>query len=238
MIKVVMFDLGQTLIDEANQQRPFPHAIEALATITKANPAPAICLVSDFKMDLTPAQAMKEYLVILDAAGLRAFFQPVQKRVTLSNHAAAVKPSAKIFKKALQRLGLPATPFKHCCFITENAAHIKAAREQLHMQAFQFGVDFTDWAEVPAMLGVAAPSAGNSGWQTISVPGHADLKNIEVEVPAAPDAMEEVKSYVASLANNEQIAGRPGKPAFRATHMLVKDPKGKRRLVRKGFSQF
>jgi len=45
MMRVVMFDLGQTLIDEANQQRPFPHAIEALTTITKAKPAPAICLV-------------------------------------------------------------------------------------------------------------------------------------------------------------------------------------------------
>jgi hypothetical protein len=81
-------------------------------------------------------------------------------------------------------------------------------------------------------------SAGNSAWHTISVPGHEDLKNIEVEVPASPEAIEEVKSYVASLANSEQIAGRPGKPAFRATHMLVKGSKGKRRLVRKGFSLF
>jgi hypothetical protein len=47
-----------------------------------------------------------------------------------------------------------------------------------------------------------------------------------------------VKSYVASLANNEQIAGRPGKPALGATHTLVTDPKGQRRLVRKRFSQF
>jgi FMN phosphatase YigB (HAD superfamily) len=237
MNKVVMFDLGETLIDEVNQL-PFPHAIEALTTITKAKPAPEICVVSDFNMDLTPAKAMKEYLAILDAAGLRAFFEPVQKRVTLSNHAAAMKPSAKIFRKALQRLGMSATPLKDCCFITENAAHIKAAHEQLHMQTIQFGVDFTDWAEVPALLGVASPSAGSSDWHTISVPGHKDLKNIEVEVPASPDAIEEVKSYVASLANNEQIAGRPGKPAFRATHMLVTDSKGKRRLVRKGFSQF
>lgn len=237
MIKVVMFDLGQTLIDETNQQRPFPHAIKALTTITKANPGPEICLVSDFKMDLTPAKAMKEYLAILDAAGLRAFFEPVQKRVTLSNHAAAAKPSRKIFKKALQRLGMPATPLEHCCFITENADHIKAAREQLHMQTFQFGVDFTDWAKVPAMLGIALPSVGSSGWHTISVPGHEDLKDVEVEAPDSPNAIEEVKSYVASLANSDQIAGRPGKPAFRATHMLVTGPKGKRRLVRKGFSQ-
>lgn len=236
MIKVVMFDLGQTLIDEANHQRPFPHAIEALTTITKAKPALKTCLVSDYKMELTPAKAMKEYLAILDAAGLRAFFEPVKKRVTLSNHAGAVKPDRRIFVKALQRLGVPATPLKDCCFITENAAHIKAAREQLHMQAFQFGVDFADWAEVPAMLGVASPAVGGGGWHTISVPGHEDLRDIEVEAPASPDAIEEVKSFVASLANSGQIGGRPGKPAFRATHLLVEGPAGKRRLVRKGFS--
>jgi len=233
-----MFDLGETLIDEANQQ-PFPHALQALRAITKAHPAPKTCLVSDFKMELTPAKAMKEYVAILKAAGLRSFFEPVEKRVTLSNHAGAVKPSRKIFKKALQRLGVPATPFKHCCFITENAAHIEAAREKLHMQAFQFGVDFTDWRDVPAMLGVTAGSVGTSGGlHTISVPGHEDLKDIQVEVPDSPDALEEVKSYVASLANNEQIAGRPGKPALGATHTLVIDPKGQRRLVRKRFSQF
>jgi FMN phosphatase YigB (HAD superfamily) len=183
IIKVIMFDLGETLIDEANQQ-PFPHALQALRAITKAHPAPKTCLVSDFKMELTPAKAMKEYVTILKAAGLRSFFEPVEKRVTLSNHAGAVKPSRKIFKKALQRLGVPATPFKHCCFITENAAHIEAAREKLHMQAFQFGVDFTDWREVPAMLGVTAGSVGTSGGlHTISVPGHEDLKDIQVEVP-------------------------------------------------------
>src|SRR2546423_14138334 len=123
MIKVVMFDLGQTLIDDV-QQRPFPHVIDALKAIN-ASSAPKTCLVSDFNMDFTPARAMKEYLAVLDAAGLRKFFEPVQKRVTLSNHAAAVKPSRKIFKKALERLGLPATPFKDCCFITESAAHSK-----------------------------------------------------------------------------------------------------------------
>jgi FMN phosphatase YigB (HAD superfamily) len=238
MTKVVMFDLGQTLIDEANHQRPFPHAIEALTTISKAKPALKTCLVSDFKMELTPAKAMKEYLAVLDAAGLRVFFEPVEKRVTLSNHAGAKKPDRKIFEKALQRLGVPATPLEDCCFITENAAHIKEAREQLHMQAFEFGVDFTDWGEAPAMLGVASPAAGGSAWHTISVPGHEDLDNIQVEAPASPDAIEEVKSYVASLADNEQIAGRPGKPAFRASHMLVAGPQGQRRLVRKGFSLF
>ena len=232
MIKVVMFDLGQTLIDGANH--PFPHAIESLTAIAHASPAPKTCLISDYKMDLTPAKAMKEYLAILDAAGLRALFEPVQKRVTLSNHAGVAKPDRRIFEKALQRLKMTATPFKHCCFITENADHIKAAREKLHLQAFQFGVDFADWAGVPAMLGMA--SAGGGGWHAISVPGHEDLQDIEVEAPSSPDAIEEAKSFAASLAGSGQIAGRPGKPAFRATHMLVPGPAGKRRLVRRGFS--
>ena len=235
MIKVVMFDLGQTLIDDV-QQRPFPHVIDALRKIN-ASSVPKTCLVSDFKMDLTPARAMKEYLAILDASGLRKFFEPVQKRVTLSNHAAAVKPSRKIFKKALERLGLPATLFKDCCLITESAAHIKAAREKLQMQAFQFGVDFQDWADVPNLLGVGSPpTSSDKGWQIISVPGHEDLNDIEVQAPASAEGIEEVKSYVASLADNEQIAGRPGKRAFRATHRLVKGSEGKRKLVREGFS--
>jgi len=235
MIQVVMFDLGQTLIDEVHQ-RPFPHVIEALKTIN-ANFAPKTCLVSDFTMDLTPARAMKEYLAVLDAAGLREFFEPVEKRVTLSNHAGAMKPSRKIFETALQRLGLPATPLKDCCFITENAAHIKAAREELEMEAFQFGVDFHDWAYVPNLLGLApSPISGDTGWQIISVPGHEDLKDIEVQAPASAEGIAEVKSYVASLADNEQIAGRPGKRAFRATHRLVTDSEGKRKLVREGFS--
>jgi hypothetical protein len=235
MIKVVMFDLGQTLIDDVHQ-RPFPHVIDALEAFN-ASSAPKTCLVSDFKMDLTPARAMKEYLAILDAAGLRRFFEPVQKRVTLSNHAAALKPSRKIFKKALERLGVPATPFKDCCFITENPAHIEAARTELEMQAFQFGVDFQDWADVPKLLGVGSGStSSDSNWQVISVPGHEDLENIEVQAPASGEGLEEVKSYVASLADNDQIAGRPGKRAFQATHRLVTGPEGKRKLVRAGFS--
>src|SRR5262249_18620555 len=128
---------------------------------------------------------------------------------------------------------------KHCCFITENAAHIEAAREKLHMQAFQFGVDFTDWRDVPAMLGVTAGSVGTSGGlHTISVPGHEDLKDIQVEEPDSPDALEEGESYVASLANNEQIAGSRGNPALGAPPRLVPDPKGRRRLLRNRFSQF
>lgn len=148
MISVVMFDLGETLIG-ANGQ-PFAHVPEALTAIGKMNVKS--CLVSDFDMHVSVAAAMTQYLKVLDKAGLRQFFEPVNQRVTLSNHAKASKPAAKVFKKALQRLGTASTPFADCLFITENAAHIEAARNELKMKGLQFGVDFTDWSEVPAKI--------------------------------------------------------------------------------------
>src|SRR6266481_8948142 len=100
MIEVVMFDLGDTLID-ANDH-PFPHAGEAITQIsgfkTSAGKKLKLCLVSDFTMPTAPVTAAKvkslfdEYLKILDGTHLRSYFEPVKKRVTLSTHAGAMKP--------------------------------------------------------------------------------------------------------------------------------------------------
>ena len=165
MIKVVMFDLGGTLIDDARQ--PFPHVNDALTAIaefkTTDGEALRSCLVSDFTMPSAPVTAAKitalfnEYLDILEETGLRSFFEPVGKRVTLSTQAGEVKPDRKIFEKALQRLGADAE-LEECLLITENAAHINKARTALHMQTLQFGSagagqpDFDDWAEAPALV--------------------------------------------------------------------------------------
>jgi FMN phosphatase YigB (HAD superfamily) len=59
MIKVVMFDLGDTLID-ANDH-PFPHVADALTAIAgfktaEGNPLKS-CLVSDFAMAPVPDEA-------------------------------------------------------------------------------------------------------------------------------------------------------------------------------------
>jgi hypothetical protein len=165
MIRVVMFDLGQTLIDADNH--PFPHVAEALTAVsgfkTAAGQPLRSCLLSDFTMatpPVTPAKVtalFNQYLAILGQSGLRPFFEPVKKRVTLSTHAGAMKPDRKIFEKALQRLG-GAVPLEDCLFITENADHIDKARNQLHMQALQFRAagashfDFDDWAAAPALI--------------------------------------------------------------------------------------
>ena len=64
---------------------------------------------------------------ILRETGLDVFFLPLVQRVTLSTEVGAFKPAALVFRAALDRLesGLP---FHHAMFVTENAAHVAAAR--------------------------------------------------------------------------------------------------------------
>jgi hypothetical protein len=66
-----------------------------------------------------------EYLKLLEQFGLRAFFEPVDRRVTLSTHAAANKPDRRVFEKAIARLGVSAA-LTDCLFITENVSHRRA----------------------------------------------------------------------------------------------------------------
>ena len=170
MLRVIMFDLGLTLIDENNQ--PFPHVKEALTAIqgmvTSGAKPLQTCLVSDFTMPAPPPTPAKiktlfnEYLQILDSTGLRPFFEPVQKRITLSSDAGALKPDRRVFTTALQRLGSIAK-LSECLFITENAAHIKAAHKQLKMQTLQFRAagsakfDFDDWSQAPLLIAHLLP---------------------------------------------------------------------------------
>jgi len=165
VIRVVIFDLGRTLIDSTNQ--PFAHVKEALTAIssftTTGGTPLRSCLVSDFRAPSPPVTAAKikaifdEYLAILDQTGLRPFFEPVKKRVTLSTHAGTEKPDRKIFQTALQRLGAK-VPLTECLLVTEESAHIHEVRHNLGMQTLQFRsagsseFDFDDWAEVPMLI--------------------------------------------------------------------------------------
>ena len=165
MIRVLIFDLGQTLVDV--ELRPLAHvrtALAALAEFVGADGRPLHrCLVSDFTMlplPVKPAQlrsVFDAYLALLDRTGLRPFFEPVQRRVTLSTHAGALKPAAAVFLKALARLHVKAE-LGECLFITEKAEHVLAARQTLGMQALQFralggaAFDFDDWSQAPALI--------------------------------------------------------------------------------------
>jgi beta-phosphoglucomutase-like phosphatase (HAD superfamily) len=165
MIRVVMFDLGRTLVDET--RRPFPHVEDALAAIaefkTEDGKPLQSCLVSDFEVSDRPVTEAEipalfaQYLSILDQTGLRRFFESVNERVTLSIHARAMKPDRRIFEKALERLGVT-LPLEDCLLVTEEASHIHDARTILKMKALQFRnagsgqADFEDWAEAPALI--------------------------------------------------------------------------------------
>jgi hypothetical protein len=173
MIRVVLLDLGLTLID--SQNRPFPHVKEALTTIQSFTTARGkkllTGLVSDFDLAAPPATPAKitaifnRYLAVLDGTGLRPIFEPVQRRVTLSTHAGVPKPNRKIFETALARLRSKAL-LRECLFITENQEHIRVARTALRMSALQFRssasstFDFDDWLQAPAMVAHLIDAAG------------------------------------------------------------------------------
>jgi hypothetical protein len=170
-----MFDLGLTLIDA--QRRPFPHVAAALAAIqglASGGAKPLLtCLVSDYEMPSPPVAPEKidalfaAYLHTLDGTGLRPLFEPVHERVTLSTHAGVGKPDRKIFTTALERLGAR-VPLAACLLVTEEAAHVRAARDDLGMHALQFRApgaaqfDFDDWAQAPLLVAhLLAPGAAN-----------------------------------------------------------------------------
>ena len=169
MIRVVMFDLGETLVD-ANR-KPFPHAHEAVSAIVGFETADGkplqSCLVSDFTMPSPPSSPAKvkklfdDYLTILKSTGFADLFTPHDRRVTLSTHAGFRKPDKRVFETALKRLKSKAA-LSECLFITENATHISAAHA-IGLTALRFGGDFTDWSTVPALVAalVAPQDAAN-----------------------------------------------------------------------------
>ena len=244
MIRVVWFDLGQTLVDA--QRRPFPHVPAALAAIagfhTAAGKPLRIALISDFTMvepPLTPARVkpvFDEYLAILDATGLRHFFEPVARRVTLSTHAGVAKPARALFEKALGRLQLKAG-LDECALITEEAAHIEAVRTKLGMKALRFGpagahgVDFSDWSQAPALLAhlLGTPGGDNVSNVHAAITAHLAALGVEVEGIRGGDAAGEFHVFHAS-GHTWHATSLPGHPAL--DPLLVALPA--QALVRRG----
>ena len=156
MVRVVLLDLGGTLV---GPEGPFPHVEEALTALTELDGSTGepllTALVSDFPAAEPPTpegtqRRFAEYLALLDGFGLRSFFEPVERRVTLSTHAGVQKPDRRVYELALRRLGTDAT-LADCLVITEDAGHIAACRA-LGMQTLRFGGDFDDWSQAPARV--------------------------------------------------------------------------------------
>ena len=142
MTRAVLFDLGNTLLDEQTN-RPLPGATElldALGDVRDAEGLPVLSgLVSDWKMPRSPLEVeplRQEYLQELAASGLDACFRPLETRVTLSTEVGVRKPDPAIFRAALDRLQ-PGLPFHQAVFVTERLEHVQAARA-LAMLAVHF----------------------------------------------------------------------------------------------------
>jgi len=147
VIRVVMFDLGDTLIWKNPQgaYETFPQVTSTLAALGETKCADGtpllMALVSDYERATNPQDVLSKFtkfLGILKDVHLVEYFQPVDQRVTLSTHAGVTKPDPKVFELALQRLGIKA-PFSECLFITENSLHIRACKS-LGMGTLQFGL--------------------------------------------------------------------------------------------------
>jgi beta-phosphoglucomutase-like phosphatase (HAD superfamily) len=213
MVRVVLLDLGGTLV---GPDGPFPHVPDALAALNQLDGSTgeplATALVSDFPAADPPTPAgverrFAEYLALLDGFGLRGFFEPVEQRVTLSTQAGVQKPDRRVYELALRRLGTDAM-LADCLVITEDAAHVAACRA-LGMQALQFGADFDDWSQAPRL----------------------------VRALVDPDDRE-AAAFERSLREHGQVAaeGEPLPPG--ATHQEERDEHGKPVIRRKRFSAY
>ena len=140
-MRAILFDLGDTLVNAQNQ--PLPGAADLLTAVRDLRDPdgkPILSgLISDWKMSQSRAERKlfrEEYMTELQQSGLDIFFQPANKRVTLSTDAGVFKPDQLIFRTALDRLGR-GMPFHHAIFVTERLEHVKAARK-LGLMAIHF----------------------------------------------------------------------------------------------------
>ena len=220
MLLALLLDLGGTLVQGDHVLPHVSRALDELAQLRDSRGMPlSLALVSDYTMlpDGAPDSAVKglfdEYVERLRGYGLLAAFEPVQQRVTLSTQARVRKPNARIFELALERLGLPPR-LSSAMFITESAEHVAAARA-LGITAWQFGVDFVDWDEAPALVARALAN-----------------DNAALEAGGGRSAESRHRQHLeetGALAEHEPLG--PGQ-----THALEPGPDGRPRVVRKRFS--
>jgi FMN phosphatase YigB (HAD superfamily) len=139
-MKMILFDLGQTLEDRdvlLPGARKTLQAIQAMRD--SSGEAVVMALVSDFDMPDRPEQIpviRQQYYDILESLGIRSFFEPVSERVTLSTEVGVLKPDEKIFRAVVEKIDEDLS-FQCVVFITENLEHVEATCD-LGMTAIHF----------------------------------------------------------------------------------------------------
>ena len=164
MLKVILFDVGETLIHNGIA---IPGVITALTEISKLKTSDdkliQIGIVSNYYPPAEPvteaaiATLEKKYRTeILEPAGLAPYFLPFDERVTLSTRAGKAKPDKEIFLVALKRLQTTAK-LSECIFVTEDEVHLNSVKEY-GMVPVGFGnaipdiITFLNWSAAPLLV--------------------------------------------------------------------------------------
>jgi hypothetical protein len=124
---LVLFDLGDTLESDGVLR---PGALELLQDLVDLRPAVVLGLVSDTRDPTGPADVpaiVAEYHALLDELGIRRFFEPLSRHVTLSAQVGVHKPARAVFRAAVAKAE-PTLGFEDVVFVTEHAGHVRAAR--------------------------------------------------------------------------------------------------------------
>jgi hypothetical protein len=193
VIKVALFDVGETLVHNG---QPIPGAIHALQLVsqlkTSADDPLILAIVSDYLMPSQPVTEHKivalekQYLTtVLEPTGLAPFFSPFDSRVTISSRVGVLKPDRKIFETALARLPSPAT-FGACLFITENKSHLAKVRDYgivpVGFGASVPGIEtFSNWNDAPALLATLVAPDDMSNLAISAVPELANQKLVDFQ---------------------------------------------------------
>jgi beta-phosphoglucomutase-like phosphatase (HAD superfamily) len=153
---MVLFDLGGTL-EADGVLRPGAHEVltELSSLRTGGRPAVVLGLLSDFHMPAEPAdvpEIVASYHALLDDLGIRRFFEPLARRVTLSTEVGVRKPAPAMFRAAVARAE-PMLAFEDVLFVTEHSGHVRAAR-QLGMAGVHLRPPGEDEGEVAELLDV------------------------------------------------------------------------------------
>jgi len=164
-VKLVLFDLGGTLEDAGGLRPGAAETLRAIADLqVGGRPAVLLGLLPDFTIPADPDDVPaleQEYYAILDGLGIRSFFEPVDRRVTLSTQVGVRKPAPAMFRAAVAKAE-PALGFGDVLFVTENPDHVRAAR-RLGLQAAQVsspGHPDADVAELPDLLPIVRDLVG------------------------------------------------------------------------------
>jgi len=140
---------GDTLFKDDRVFPYVPQALEVLSRFETRGKPLVVSLVSNYEMPATPAkinEIFNKYVATLDELRLKEFFEPVERRVTLSTQAGVLIPDARFFRKATQRLRLR-IGLDDCLFIGNDAERVKACRG-LGMTALLF----SEWTEMPLLI--------------------------------------------------------------------------------------